>query len=61
MKNLYQYLTEWKQDMMPQCVVVVGGPGAGKTYWMNHSSKKFFQNNIVNLFQYRKRFKKYNN
>ena len=47
MKNLYQYLTEWKQDMMPQCVVVVGGPGAGKTYWMNHSSKKFFQNNIV--------------
>ena len=47
MRNLYQYLTEWKQDMMPQCVVVVGGPGAGKTYWMNHSSKKFFQNNIV--------------
>ena len=47
MRNLYQYLTEWKQDMMPQCVVVVGGPGAGKTYWMNRSSKEFFQNNIV--------------
>lgn len=47
MISLLQYLTEFKQDLMPQCVVVIGGPGAGKTYWMNHNSKKFFQNNIT--------------
>lgn len=47
MKSLLQYITEFKTDLMPQCVVVIGGPGAGKTYWMNNSSKKFFQNNIT--------------
>lgn len=51
MKDLYNHLNdflfEWKQDLMPQCVVVIGGPGAGKTYWMNNNSKKFFQNNIT--------------
>lgn len=47
MISLLQYLTEFKQDLMPQCVIVIGGPGAGKTYWMNHNSKKFFQNNIT--------------
>lgn len=47
MISLLQYLTEFKQDLMPQCVVVIGGPGAGKTYWMNNNAKKFFQNNIT--------------
>jgi len=47
MTNLFQYLTEWRQDLMPQCVVVMGGPGAGKTYWMDNESMKFFQNNII--------------
>ena len=47
MKSLFQYITEFKTDLMPQCVVVIGGPGAGKTYWMNNNSKKFFQNNIT--------------
>lgn len=47
MITLFQYLTEWKQDLMPQCVVVIGGPGAGKTYWMNNNAKKFFQYNIT--------------
>lgn len=47
MKALYDYITEFKQDLMPQCVVVMGGPGAGKTYWMNNQSKQFFQNNIT--------------
>lgn len=46
MKTLYDYITEFKVDLMPQCVVVMGGPGAGKTYWMNNSSKQFFQNSI---------------
>lgn len=47
MKSLLQYITEFKTDLMPQCVVVIGGPGAGKTYWMDHNAKKFFQNNIT--------------
>lgn len=47
MKTLYDYIIEFKVDLMPQCVVVMGGPGAGKTYWMNNSSKQFFQNNIT--------------
>lgn len=47
MKQLYDYITEFKQDLMPQCVVVMGGPGAGKTYWMNNCSKQFFQSNIT--------------
>lgn len=47
MINLFQYLTEFKQDLMPQCIVVMGGPGAGKTYWMNNNAKKFFQQNIT--------------
>ena len=47
MTSLYQFLTEFKQDLMPQCIVVMGGPGAGKTYWMDNNAKKFFQNNIT--------------
>ena len=47
MISLFQYINEWKTDMMPQCIVVMGGPGAGKTYWMDNNAKKFFQNNIT--------------
>ena len=48
MKNLYEsVLTEWKQDCLPQAIVIMGGPGAGKTYFMNHYAKKYFQNNIT--------------
>lgn len=47
MTSLYDFLTEWKQDLMPQCVVLMGGPAAGKTTWMNTAAKKFFQNNIT--------------
>ncbi len=32
---------------MPQCVVVMGGPGAGKTYWMNHEANEFFKHNLT--------------
>lgn len=54
MKNLFEhineyineYINEHKVDLMPQCVIVMGGPGAGKTYWMNNNARKFFQNNI---------------
>lgn len=40
------YVNEHKVDLMPQCIIVMGGPGAGKTYWMNNNARKFFQNNI---------------
>ena len=40
-------IDEWKQDLMPQCVIVMGGPGAGKTYWMDHEANEFFKHNIT--------------
>lgn len=52
MKSLLEHIesaiamNEHKVDLMPQCVIVMGGPGAGKTYWMNNYARKFFQNNI---------------
>lgn len=60
MKDIYNYITEnfnneniineWKQDLMPQCIVVIGGPGAGKTYWMDHYAHEFFKkNNNANI------------
>jgi Cdc6-like AAA superfamily ATPase len=39
------YINEWKQDLMPQCIIVMGGPGAGKTHWMDHAAHKFFKDN----------------
>lgn len=50
MKSLIEYinealLLEFKQDLMPQTVIVMGGPGAGKTYWMENDAKRFFQRN----------------
>lgn len=62
MKSLFQYITEsviteFKTDLMPQCVVVMGGPGAGKTFWLDRKPGKndypcgnaqdFFKNNIT--------------
>lgn len=48
MKSLSNYLTEsllleFKQDLMPQTILVIGGPGAGKTYWMEHDAPNFFK------------------
>lgn len=48
MKSLSSYITEcllleFKQDLMPQTIVVIGGPGAGKTYWMEHDAPNFFK------------------
>ena len=39
MKSFKQFILEFKQDMMPKAVVIIGGPGAGKTYWMSEHSK----------------------
>lgn len=38
MKSLQEYtkfILEFKEDQMPKCVIIIGGPGAGKTYWMS--------------------------
>lgn len=43
MRTLSQYnelIVEFKQDNMPKCVVIIGGPGAGKTYWMSEHTHK---------------------
>ena len=48
MQSLQQFIinafeiNEHKQDMMPRCIVMMGGPGAGKTWWMNNDAKQFF-------------------
>ena len=39
MKNFKEFILEFKQDMRPKAVVIIGGPGAGKTYWMSEHSK----------------------
>ena len=37
---------EWAADLKPQVVIVMGGPGAGKTYWMKNSASQFFKRNF---------------
>lgn len=41
-------LLEFKMDMMPKCVIVMGGPAAGKTWWMNNAAPLFFKKNFTN-------------
>lgn len=48
MKDLKDYITEqvlleFAADLKPQVVIVMGGPGAGKTYWMKNSASLFFK------------------
>lgn len=51
MKELKEFLVEslmineFKQDLKPQTIIVMGGPGAGKTYWMEKEAKSFFKRN----------------
>ena len=38
MKSLKEYtrvILEFKEDQKPKCVIIIGGPGAGKSYWMS--------------------------
>lgn len=51
MKSLSEYLIlEFKGDLKPRTIIVMGGPGAGKTYWMQNNSRDFFKNKSM---QYR--------
>ena len=48
MKSLSEFLNEslvleFKEDLKPRTVIVMGGPGAGKTFWMQKCSRYFFK------------------
>ena len=36
-------LNEWKEDMGTQIIIIMGTPGCGKTYWMQHTAYDFFR------------------
>lgn len=55
MKSLSEFINEnlileFKEDLKPRIIIVMGGPGAGKTYWMQNNSRDFFKNRSM---QYR--------
>lgn len=44
MKSLVDFIYEWKEDLTPQIVIIMGTPGCGKTFWMQHNGVEFFKN-----------------
>lgn len=42
-KQVKHALNEWKEDMGTQIIIVMGTPGCGKTYWMQHTAYNFFR------------------
>ena len=50
MKSLADYLVnEWKEDLTKQVIMIMGTPGCGKTYWMEHNGVKFFKTQGIKL------------
>lgn len=49
MKSLVEYINEWKEDLNNQVVLIMGTPGCGKTYWMQHSGIHFFRTQGITL------------
>lgn len=43
MKSLVEFLNEHKEDLGSQVIMIMGTPGCGKTYWMQHNGIKFFK------------------
>ena len=43
MKSLVEFIYEWKDDLTPQIIIIMGTPGCGKTFWMQHNGVKFFK------------------
>ena len=43
MKALIDFLTEHKEDLGSQVIMIMGTPGCGKTYWMQHNGIRFFK------------------
>ena len=49
MKSLIEYINEWKEDLGNQVIMIMGTPGCGKTYWMQHTGIKFFKTQGITL------------
>ena len=49
MKTLVEYINEWKEDLGNQVIMIMGTPGCGKTYWMQHNGIRFFKKQGITL------------
>lgn len=49
MKTLVEFINEWKEDLGNQVIMIMGTPGCGKTYWMQHNGIKFFNKQGIKL------------
>jgi hypothetical protein len=49
MKSLIDFLTEHKEDLGSQVIMIMGTPGCGKTYWMQHNGIRFFKSQGIRL------------
>lgn len=49
MKSLIEFLTEHKEDLGSQVIMIMGTPGCGKTYWMQHNGIRFFKSQGITL------------
>ena len=49
MKTLYDVINEWKEDLGNQVIMIMGTPGCGKTYWMQHNGIRFFKSQGITL------------
>ena len=49
MKSLVEFINEWKEDLGEQVIMIMGTPGCGKTYWMQHNGIKFFKSQGITL------------
>ena len=49
MKSLIEFLTEHKEDLGSQVIMIMGTPGCGKTYWMQHNGIRFFKSQGIRL------------
>lgn len=49
MKTLIEYINEWKEDLGNQVIMIMGTPGCGKTYWMQHNGIRFFKKQGITL------------
>ena len=49
MKTLVQFINEWKEDLGNQVIMIMGTPGCGKTYWMQHNGIQFFKKQGITL------------
>ena len=49
MKSLLEYILEWKEDLGNQVIMIMGTPGCGKTYFMDHNGIKFLKSQGIKI------------